>query len=82
LNITPKKEEKIKIKMSMATTMEPVRDSQVPSWLFGPRTDVLAAPAPIGPLSNTATSFVLIGMYLSCTIIVLLKKKQLVWYLI
>ena len=39
--------------MSMATTMEPVRDSQVPSWLFGPRTDVLAAPAPIGPLSNT-----------------------------
>jgi hypothetical protein len=53
LNITPKKEEKIKIKMSVATTMEPVRDSQVPSWLFGPRTDVLAAPTPIGPLSNT-----------------------------
>ena len=66
----------------MAKAMEPVRDSHAPSWLFGPRTDVQAAPALIGPLSNTGNFFCfncnVSNLYNNSVV----EKKQLVWYLI
>ena len=41
----------------MATSMEPVRDSHAPYWLFGAQTDGQAAAALTCPSSNTGSSF-------------------------
>ena len=43
------KNEKNQNKMSMTKVMEPFRDSQAPSWLPGPGTDVLTEPPLIVP---------------------------------
>jgi hypothetical protein len=39
-------------KTSIAKAMGSFRDSQVPSWLSGPQTDVPAEPPVIGPARN------------------------------
>ena len=36
----------------MAKAMVPFRDSQAPSWLSGPRTDVPSEPPLIGPVDK------------------------------
>ena len=38
------------------------RNAQAPSWLFGPRTDVLAEPHLIGPVQN---DFVILFLYIA-----------------
>jgi hypothetical protein len=52
-----KKNEKNQNKMTMAKVMGPFKNSQSPSWLSGPRTDVPAEPPLIGPTLNQPLSF-------------------------
>ena len=52
-----KQNEKNQNKMSMAKVMRPFRNSQSPSWLSGPRTDVPAEPPLIGHTLNQPLSF-------------------------
>jgi hypothetical protein len=51
-----KQNEKNQNKMTMAKVMGPFKNSQSPSWLSEPRTDVPAEPPIIGPTLNQPLS--------------------------